>query len=78
MKVISKLKLSQISKEELAKRQLYSLRGGRSGSCCSCTCGDPNLGYENLMPGMDKGENNGGSGSSYACLNPDSGSNYAC
>lgn len=36
MKKIEKLKLNQLSKEELKKRELNQIRGG---SCCKCCCG---------------------------------------
>jgi natural product precursor len=37
MKVLGKLKLNQISKTELAQRQMAQLFGG-GGSCCLCAC----------------------------------------
>ena len=42
MKKIGKLKLNQLSKAELEKREMNSLKGG---SACVCTCYNPNGGY---------------------------------
>ena len=39
MKTLSKIKLNQISKNEMEKRQMNALRGGSSGcQPCSCVC----------------------------------------
>ena len=39
MKKLSKLKLNQISKNELEQRAMNALRGGGCGTCsCSCDC----------------------------------------
>jgi len=42
MKSLSRLKLNQISKAELEKREMNSLLGGRGYQCC-CGC-DPTIG----------------------------------
>lgn len=39
MKQFSKLKLSQLSKAELKKREMSQILGG--GSCCGCGCSGP-------------------------------------
>jgi len=36
MKKIGKLKLSQLSKDEMAKRELTTLKGGYCSGLCSC------------------------------------------
>ena len=38
MKKIEKLKLNQLSKDELKKRELNHIKGG-SDECCKCCCG---------------------------------------
>lgn len=38
MKKLSKLKLNQLSKAELEKRQLNALRGGNECFSCVCSC----------------------------------------
>ena len=38
MKKIEKLKLNQLSKDELKKRELNQIKGG-SDECCKCCCG---------------------------------------
>lgn len=42
MKTLGKLKLTQLSKSELGKRELNKLSGGASGDCCICAYGATN------------------------------------
>lgn len=52
MKTLQKLKLAQLSREELSKKELNKIRGG---GCCICSCGGPSGIVENA------GANNSGS-----------------
>lgn len=40
MKILSKIKLTQLSKKELEDRQMNVLRGGCMPSCCGCAGGN--------------------------------------
>lgn len=42
MKTLGKLKLTQLSKAELEKRELNKISGGESGECCICAHGATN------------------------------------
>lgn len=42
MKTLGKLKLTQLSKAELEKRELNKISGGGPGECCVCAHGDTN------------------------------------
>jgi len=53
MKNLGSVKLNQLSKEELEKRQMNALRGGTGCRSCACTC---------AISG-DNSENNQGGGS---------------
>lgn len=57
MKAISRLKITQLSKAELSKRELNRLVGGER--CCLCGCQGPSSTSDN------KGANNSGGASGY-------------
>lgn len=42
MKTLGKLKLTQLSKAELEKRELNRIAGGAPGDCCICQYGATN------------------------------------
>ena len=42
MKTLGKLKLTQLSKAELEKRELNKISGGAPGECCICAHGATN------------------------------------
>ncbi|MDR1202106.1 MAG: TIGR04149 family rSAM-modified RiPP [Tannerellaceae bacterium] len=42
MKQLGKLKLNQLSKEELNKREMNRITGGAPGECCICQYGGTN------------------------------------
>lgn len=42
MKTLGKLKLTQLSKAELEKRELNKISGGSPGDCCVCANGATN------------------------------------
>lgn len=42
MKTLGKLKLTQLSKSEIGKRELNKLSGGGEGDCCICAYGQTN------------------------------------
>ena len=42
MKTLGKLKLTQLSKSEIGKRELNKLSGGAPGECCICAYGQTN------------------------------------
>lgn len=42
MKTLGKLKLTQLSKSEIGKRELNKLSGGGEGDCCICSYGITN------------------------------------
>ena len=46
MKKICKLKLNQLSKNDMEKREMNNLRGG--GDCCGCGCHWDSSAYDNL------------------------------
>ena len=47
MKNLSKIKLNQLSKVELEKREQQKLLGG--GSCCGCGCNGPSSTWDNAV-----------------------------
>lgn len=51
MKTLGKLKLTQLSKAELEKRELNRIAGGAPGDCCICQYGATNH-YANKAGGM--------------------------
>ena len=53
MKTFGKLKLNQFSKDELQKRQLNALRGGKCYGVCSCNCGSIAESESTLGPGSN-------------------------
>ena len=42
MKTLKKMKLAQLSKVELEKREMNKISGGVEGKCCVCQYGDAN------------------------------------
>ncbi len=50
MKKLKKLKLTKLSQEEIAKRELNKLSGGSPGECCICANG-----YYNHFANSDGG-----------------------
>lgn len=53
MKNIGKLKLTQLSKAELGKRELNRLVGGEN--CCACGCHGPSSSYDNYTANINGG-----------------------
>lgn len=66
MKAISRLKITQLSKAELSKRELSRLVGG--DGCCICGCRGPSSNQDN------GGANNQGGAS--GLFTPGGGTNY--
>jgi natural product precursor len=60
MKVISKLKLTQLSKAELSRREQNTLLGGRG--CCLCHCSGSSGTYDNGNSNNAYGYTPGGGG----------------
>lgn len=42
MKTLGKLKLTQLNRSEIGKRELNKLAGGTNGGCCICAYGKTN------------------------------------
>ena len=63
MKKISKLKLNQLSKNDMEKREMNNLRG-REGPCCGCGCHYSGSGgssaYDNLNENYINGQHSPG------------------
>lgn len=57
MKQIERLKLNQLSKDELQKRELKQIRGGERCKCCCGYSGDPGGApfYENALANYQAG-----------------------
>lgn len=53
MKTISKLKLNQLSKAELERRDLNQIKGGEC--CCSCACAGPSSTSDNARSNQGYG-----------------------
>jgi len=52
MKKICKLKLNQLSKNDMEKREMNNLRGG---DCCGCGCHWDSSAYDNLNENQKEG-----------------------
>ena len=72
MKKISKIKLTQLSKAELEKREQQQLLGG-CGECCGCGCNGPSSTKDNAEYNWNAGYSQSYSGEKWcACWNDNS------
>lgn len=72
MKQIGRLKLNQLTKVELKKKEMFDLLGSGDPGCCQCGCGGPSNTTDNMNANMGSGytssNNGGGEGSHCTCV----------
>ena len=62
MRTLRKLKINQLGKNELEKRQMNSLIGG---NCCGCGCNGPSGTWDNANANWNNGHSQSQGGNRY-------------
>jgi len=74
MENVGRFRLTQLSKEEMERRKLNFLRGGRGSDCCGCNvCDESQSTNSNFTSNVISGSSGGGN---KYCWDPDGGPLY--